>query len=233
MKKILLSLILVFLFTKPIYAEPSLIAKLYCSVLGNKDASKEYREKVYQVLKQHGVNKPEDVPVKQMNGIGPAFARLELSSFTAFGIWLDENFLDICTDEQKDFHIYHEVSHYVKYHHQKILALSACLLTLIATGFTKLNRFCSSSDNITRYSVLTGATAFTLLTSYLYLLPNIVKRQEKEADILAAKALINAGKSQVVDNHIENLKKYINSPDDIWWYSNKEQIKYLEDIKKS
>jgi hypothetical protein len=70
---------------------------------------------------------------------------------------------------------------------------------------------------------------------YRYLLPPVVKKQEKQADIMAAQALIRAGKKQIVEAYIRQLKQ---SPGDsqkggLWWYSDAQRAAYLEKTLKT
>lgn len=231
-KKTLIVLFTLLISSNFSFSAPSLISRFYCLVLGNKNTKQEYKEKAHKALKDLGVEKPEDVPVKQMNGIGPAFARLQLSSFTAFGLWLDEEYLDQCSEEEKIFHIYHEAAHYASRHHQKIITGSAIILPLLTYGFIKLNNSLDPYGTLTKASIITTTSIATLLSSYLYFLPQVVKRQEKEADIKASKTLIRLGKQEAVENIIENLKSMPANDGNIWWYSNQEQIQYLENLIK-
>lgn len=214
-------------------ANAGIISTLYGIVLGNQDARLEYKELVHQALTELGVEDPKSVSVKQMNGIGPAFARMNLSSFTAIGIWLDENYLDHCTQEEKLFHIYHEASHFACKHHQKIVAGSSIVLVAATLGMIKLNSLLSSGDDLTKYVALAGSGLAALTGAYYYVLPQIVKKQEKEADILAAQALIQSGKEEVVDAHIKDLECKTTGKDTVWWYSIAEQQTYLKELQKA
>ncbi len=231
MHKITYSLFLALSFSyNALDAGQSIASKLYCSVLGNQDASPTYKDLTYQALTNLGVKNPDNVSVKQMNGVGPAFARINLSSFTTFGLWLDEAYLDTCTQEEKLFHIYHEAAHYASNHHQKILAGIAVALPLSIFGLVKLNKYLPEKK-ITKVAIYTGIACATLTGIYFGVLPSIVKHQEKQADIRAAKTLISLGKEDVVLNRIQTLKTYKDANStDIWWYSNAEQIKYLENL---
>ncbi|MCL4361776.1 hypothetical protein M1446_05475 [Candidatus Dependentiae bacterium] len=227
MKKIIFAFLI--LFSTNIISSQSLISKFYCQILGNKDASLENKEMVYRALKKLGIKNVEDVSVKQMNGVGPAFARLPLSSFTAFGIWLDEDYLSKCSPIERVFHIYHEAAHYAKKHHQKILAGAAIMLPAIAIALIKLNQLVA--DPIYKYGAMSGVSLSALLGNYFYVLPKINKTHEKEADLLAAKILISSGNEKIVDYYIEELKKYNPNSENIWWYSIGQQIKYLQELK--
>lgn len=219
------------------YASQSIISKVYCSILGNDDVSLQYREKVDQALKDLGVENPSDVPVKKMNGVGPAFARFDLSSFTAFGIWLDENYLDRCSEEEQKFHIYHEVSHYVQNHHAKMIGGCGAALIFATVGLAKLRSFIGSTDSLVASALTVGLGILVSLAGYRYALPLLVKKQEKEADLLAAATLIATEQSTVVDAHIEDLEarveKYGDTGDAWWWYADKEMIECLKAFNQS
>ena len=218
-------------FTKNLTPQTSIISKIYCCVLGNSDASEKYKQKTFQALKSLGIKNVQNIPIKKMNGVGPKFARIDLSSFTAFGIWIDEKFLNTCSKEEIEFNIYHEASHYICKHHQKNLLTCMSLLTLLTVGSIKLNHYLNTKKLLHKYAILTTTNILSLIGSYLYILPTIVKTQEKQADLIAAKTLINSGKGRIVEKYIQILKKNnLSKENTIWWYSNKEQIEYLENI---
>jgi Zn-dependent protease with chaperone function len=214
------------------YADQSLFSKFYCMILGNKDVRQEYKDLAYQALAQLGVSDPASVPIKQMNGVGPSFARVDLSSFTAFGIWLNEGYLDNCSQEEKLFHIYHEASHYVSNHHEKNLVASALAGAVAIFGGAQLGAAVVSENNTwLKYSVAIGSTLIACAGIYLGLLPQVVKRQEKQADMQAVQALMEIGKEQVVDAHIKQVSSEPVQENTIWWYSNAEQVAYLKRAK--
>lgn len=229
MNKNLLSFSFALLISGSVCQGQSLASMFYCSVLGRQDVRSEYKELAVQALTHLGVQDPESVPVKQMNGVGPSFARVDLSSFTAFGIWFDEAYLDSCSREEQLFHIYHEAAHYASKHHQKTLAGSAVSLGLAAFVMIKLQKVLSQEPDFVRYGVLAASAFAAVAGFYLYLLPQVVKAQEKEADILAVKTLIQTGSGQIADNYIDQIKNAKNSiQNDTWWPSVHEQIQYLE-----
>lgn len=233
MNKIILSVVLAVLCTADsAVARQSIVSTIYCSLFGNQDASQEYKKLVYQALTDLGINNPEDVPVKKMNGVGSILAGMDVSSFTAFGIWLDEQHLDTCTQEEKLFHIYHEASHYACKHHQKTLIGSAASIPLIILGLMKLGSL-SPHGSVAQYISTTSALLLTLSATYLYILPHVVKKQERQADVVAAKTLINIGKEEVVDEYINHIRASKNCDNNIWWYSNAEQIRYLENARNT
>lgn len=201
-------------------------------MLGNQDAQQEYRETVYQALAQLGVSDPTQIPVKQMNCVGPFFAGIDISSFTAFGIWLDEEYLATCSEEERMFHIYHEACHYVSNHHAKnALGLALVGLSLIYAG-TKLSGAIPSEQAILKYAVPMAAVCAAFATTCKFLLPPVVRMQEKEADIKAVQILMNIGKENVVDAHINEVSSSVTTEQTLWWYSNTEQRDYLKQAKK-
>jgi Zn-dependent protease with chaperone function len=232
MKKFIFSLL--FIFLCPMFAisqGQSLVSKIYCLFLGDTDVPYEYKQMVYQALRDFGLENPSEVSVKQMNGVGPAFARVNLSSFTAFGIWLDVRYLNKCSEEEKIFHVYHEVAHYVLNHHVKILVGCGGVIALLIAGLVKLHGTLGVSSAILKETLIGGVGILAVLAGYRYILPYFVKKQEKQADIMAAKILVSTGREGIVKAHIENLKKYKDSDEDaLWWCTNKETIKYLEKL---
>jgi hypothetical protein len=213
------------------YAGPSLMARLYCSILGDKDARPEYRQIVYQALQSLGVEEPANVPVKQMNAIGPAFARVPLSTFTAFGIWLDEPYLNTCSQEEQLFHLYHEAAHYALNHHQKLLVGCGVAAVFMTVVFLKAESILGDICPLVKNTAAAGAGILIALGCYRYVLPQVVKRQEKQADLLAARTLKVLGRQDIVVAHVENLKKASDGDDGaLWWFSNHEQAEYLESV---
>ncbi len=215
-------------------AQQGFLSNVYSAVLGDHDVRLEYRECTYRALKTFGIKNPTVVAVKQMNAVGSSFARAGLSSFTAFGIWLDQEYLDQCSREERIFTIYHETAHYVCKHHQKIVGGtiigSACLLSLFLAGLKQLD-----VSNLKKYLLLMIANIAADAAYYGYLLPPIVKEQEKQADIMAAHALIRSGKKQVVESYIQQLKQSPaeNQKSALWWYSDAQRAAYLEKTLKN
>ncbi len=230
MNKIVKFFILIIICTKhTAYAEQSLISKLYCSFLGNKDTQTKYTEKVKTALKDLGLENPSDVAIKQMNKIGPIFANIDLASFTAFGIWLNEEYFDKCNDKEQLFHIYHEASHYIQKHHQKLLVGCSIALAIFILALRQINNTLGSTNPIIKNTSVATIGILTIFACYRYLLPYIIKRQEKQADISAADALITAGHQDIVDAHIKHLEGLSNPGEkDLWWHTVTEQIKYLK-----
>lgn len=212
--------------------KPGLLSAFYGLFLGNEDVDAKYTQLAHEALRQLGDAHPSTVAIKQMNAVGPALALQDLLSFTAFGVWLNQKYLNSLDNNALKFLIYHEVSHYIQKHHQKtIVTCVLSLLFLIAELFL-LQRCCCSIHPAAQITVLVLAALVSILAWYRFFLPRLVKRQEKQADLIAAKALIDAGAQHIVDAHIAKLKASKNSGEgDLWWYSDEEIAKYLEDLK--
>lgn len=208
------------------------IEQLYAHVLGNEDACAEYTWLVQSALTKMGVQNSDKVLVKKMNSVGPTFARINLSSFTAFGIWIDEEYLDICTEPERIFHLYHEAAHYAQKHHQKIVIGSTVSLACVFFALKKLFDL-NRNKSVAHIACIAGSGLLAGSALYTYALPMFVKKHEKQADLLAAKILMQTKQQDVLENHIENLRKIEKSEEStLWWDSLVEQITYLEEYKK-
>lgn len=211
---------------------PSLISKMYCLILGDKEVRLEYKEIAQEALKEFGVEELEDVPIKQMNWVGPTFAQTDLSSFTAFGIWLNEAYLDACTQEEKIVHIYHEAAHYAKNHHLKILIGTSAYFSIGLGGLIGLYSLFESFDPTLKNTLVACIGILLTVRGYHYILPRFVKEQEKEADLKAIKKLIISGKQDVVDAYLHTLRERVAEKQihdvNMWWYSDKEIVAYLD-----
>lgn len=223
MKKIVL---LTLFIPLNLIAHPSHITKLYTKIFGNAAVKQEYTDLVQQALEQFGIENPESVPIKQMNNIGPMFALMPLSSFTAFGIWLDETYLDTCSPEERTFQMYHEAAHYAKKHHQKLLSsITGASITLASLLYLNKKLCINKQINGPIISIFGIVSIGALISS-------IVKRQEKEADLEAAKKLILLNKAHIVVTHIKNLNK-TKAKHYLWFFSDKKQKHYLEPLLKN
>lgn len=220
------------LMTSPSMFAQGIMSQLYCWALGNQDVRQEYALLARQALAALGVSNPQEVAIKKMNGLGPVIARVNaLSSFTAYGIWLDEAYLDTCTMEERLFHIYHEAAHYARKHHQKLVIGITLTVPLICALSLQLNKR-SCIDNAFVYTLSAVQSLIMLASAYAYILPAVVARQEKHADIAAAQALIAEGKSDVVRAYIDLLKSYAygGAETELWWPAVAQQIGYLEGL---
>lgn len=228
MKKFLFAIALV-CFIYPLSAQ-SIIPKIYCTVLGNTDLKQEYKEQVFKALKDMGVEHPETIAIKKMNRVGSILALMPVSSFTAFGIWFDEKYLDSCSQEKRIFEIYHEAAHYALKHHQKLLGIGSAVCATAIVGLVFLKK-CLDARTSHSLTVTLGAAAASVAGIYLGIVPQIVQRQEKAADIHAAKKLISLGKTDVVDAYIRLLSKSnLSDKSALWWAPVKEQASCLKDV---
>lgn len=219
------NLIIMFILSIPYAFSQSLPSKIYCTILGNNDVKQEYRELAHRALKDFGITEPEKVSIKKMNHVGSIIALIPVSSFTAFGIWLDEKYLDSCTKEQQIFQIYHEAAHYACKHHQGLLAVGTGMVLAIPTLLylhNKLDNQCNHHDGVTTLGI--GAAGGLAL--FIGMLPFLVKQQEKQADLEAAKKLRESNKAAIVEAYLEKLDQS-NSNNHLWWHSESEQIQYL------
>jgi hypothetical protein len=209
-------------------AEQSYISRLYCKVLGNTDIKQEYKELAHRALQDNGISDPESVPVKKMNRVGSIVALMPVSSFTAFGLWFDEDSLDECSEDERTFQIYHEAAHYAKRHHQQVLIAGTAMSVLTVAGVMMLNKTLHAQDNPYTQTITAGTGVAAAAMLYVGVLPHLVKRQEREADMAASTKLTGLGSMYVYDR-IKDLRRSKPSRGTIWWYSEKEQADYLED----
>jgi hypothetical protein len=204
----------------------TLVSKLYCTILGNNDAQPKYTHIIHQALREMGVEKARDVPIKKMNDIGPLFALMPLASFTAHGIWLNETYLDQFSLADITFELYHEAAHYAHKHHQRLILWSTsaalCKTIILYTLYKKLKHKNYHSKAIT------SAAGF-IFTPLLYVvgLPALIKKQEKEADIATTQTLLKTQKCNALKEHLKKLKLYSNTKS-LWWPTPQEQISYIK-----
>lgn len=226
MNKRYLVFIYVLLASQSMFAQ-GIMSSMYCWLLGNQDVRQEYAMLTRQALLTLGVHDPHQVSIKQMNDVGPSFVRTHLTSFTAYGIWLDEAHLDTCSPEERLFHIYHEAAHYAHKHHQKLIVGAAVCAPLVCTAMLMFTNL-MGVDEKQKYLILAAQTIIAMAAACSYILPEVVKMQEKEADITGAHALINEDKTNVVLAYINLLKSYVSTHTELWWPTVSEQIAYLE-----
>lgn len=217
--------------TSSVLANQSLISSLYCSALGTKDTDDKFIKIYHQALKDLGITDVESTTVKQMNAVGPLFVMNDLLSFTAFGgSWLNQEDLKSLPEWYQKFMIYHEASHYTQSHHLQTWIAFASSLVILIISLWILKKGFGTMRPLFKVSGLVVAGALLVLLWLKYLLPYIIKRQEKQADIMATQALIKTGNKNVVEQFIAMLKKSKNQDNGgLWWPSNNEIIKYLEE----
>lgn len=228
MKK-LIKLMLIIGALATLSSEASLLGHIYSLVLGRQDLDKENTQVVESALKAYNIN--HKVLIKKMGSFPSSAVRIPLASFTMSGIWFDQDFLNSCTPEQKEWDVFHEAAHYKLNHHAKLLGMGALSLGAIAlTVYTGCNMV-----DATPSIKLILAAALGLSTSWVAVkkvLQSYVRQQEQEADEYAAKTLQQIGKIDTVKKHIESLEKNSNTTDidDIYHPSSKKQIAYIHKI---
>lgn len=217
------SLFLILISINSFAIDRTLFNTPYHYLFGNKDASATYRSKVAEALSHFNVEYSERIPVKKMNALASKLVGTELVSFTLFGIWLNEEELNILDDDSRDFLIYHEAAHYALNHHAKTIGILAATIPLIA-AFPLAN-----TNKDYRFSKIASICMAAGVTLGMYtLLKPFVKEQEKEADVAATRLLCKIGKADVVLKHLYNLAQNISYDlNDDWHYSIADEYKYI------
>lgn len=227
-RKIILSLFCIFTLSNHAF-----INQLYCSLLGNTDVAAEYKALVHNALRNLGVNNSKSVSVKQMNNVGALIARIPVSSFTAWGIWFDQDYLDTCNANEQLFQIYHEAAHYAQKHHQKLLTFTLAVAGATGIGLYALHKHLRKND-VPHPNTITAASAATALVAFCTIvLPYIVKLQEQNADLVAAQKLIELGRSDIVQEYIQQLRELTEQESNLWWFAGNRQADYLENALRS
>jgi len=237
MEKIIKFIVLIFVFSiTTLHPIHGMLPKIYCSVLGNKDVDPRLMKIVREALKNLSIENPESVAIKQMTPVGPLLAMRNLASFTAApaGIWLDAEYLNNLNEEELEFLMYHEGGHFKLKHHRDTIVVSLLSLIAVVAGLVLFGKNLASIQPSLKWAMLISTGLLLILVFYWYILPSLVKRQEKQADLLAAQVLIDTGKQQIVDTYIKALQKSKNfDKSDLWWYSDREIVEYLEELKKA
>jgi hypothetical protein len=196
----------------------SCINPLYTTLLGNEDASENYKESIRSALKDSGVTDIEQIAIKKMNGVASCLVGSELCSFTLFGIWINEPAWDTIDPLHREFMIYHEAAHYARNHHQTLLASLApsALLTLLIPIVSPY--LLSESNRTAKWATPITLELINLCVVYKLIAQPLIQRQEDEADRAALQTLHALGKDDVVNAYIKNLEHLANGSDyDVWW----------------
>jgi len=191
--------------TTPLLAESTVercLHTCYAWFLGNQDATLSAQQAIREALRNVGTHDTDKVAIKQMTPRASQLVGEELSSFTLFGMWVDEksrsdNTLQIFKD-------HHEASHHKLRHHPRLLKrIAACAGIASAAGWLA-SRFGASTIARVGIGTLSAAAIMTLLI-YKFLLPHL-RNQEKEADVLAAQTLQTIGRQDIVDDYLHRLE---------------------------
>lgn len=201
-------------------------------VFGNKDASVQYREAMQRALRDHGVENPETVGVKQMNKVADRVLGQQLATFSFFGnTWVSEASLDACKPAHKKYTLYHEAAHHAEKHHETMLAgLGALALFTAPSVYCIVQRYTASCNVWVGRSIRAFAALAYLYCFKKYAVEPASRIIEKEADILAAQTLIKTGQADVVAQYVQGLKKQVataGAEKDPWHKTVEEQIAYL------
>ncbi len=221
MKKLCIAIMLSFCIPTLSYTE-SFLSHAYSSILGNEDVSPDFREILETILQEMGVTHTKDILIKRINKKRPFFSKL--SSFTAHGIWIDEEYLNTCSYEEMTMHLYHEAAHYAKKHHQKQFLWGAGLCAGVIGSIVGIHKTFNSSSVDTITTLLALAVAGKGITC-------VVKSHEKEADLHAATAILVNKKDgrQLLESYVSILEASAcyDTPL-IWWPTIVQQISYLK-----
>ncbi len=214
-------------FSHGTFNPQKLIEQTYCTILGDKDASPHYQATTREALHNFGVKDVDNVPIKKMNTIPQHIMGNKLYSFTMFGIWFNEDLLNKCDEAEQLFMIHHEAAHYANKHHPKVL-LSLLPIPLLLLLIKKVVPS-SSSTVISARGIAAGA--LIMLTALG--MPALIKTQEKEADLEAARILCNNNQQEILQEYINTLQEHINdgsgNSTDGWHKTVAEQYQYLTD----
>lgn len=204
----------------------------YSSLLGTENASDDYRKLVLQALQDFGHTDTQKIQIRQMNSVASRLLGQDFLSFTLTNIWLNETALNTLKETERMLIIYHEVAHFVEQHHMQLLQkisipVTVSLASCIAIAHLKL---ASYTKKITQ-GLLAAASIIAL--DHFIIHPTVIQ-QEKEADILAAKTLIQINKKDVIQKYIQLLKKLSQngkgSSTDGWHPTIDEQIQYMQPL---
>lgn len=207
----------------------SFLEHSYCRFLGSTDASAQYQTIIRQALYLLDVPNAQTVAIKKMGNFTPSIFGSSLYSFTACGIWINEQLLNECSPAERTFALYHEAAHYALNHHRHV-ALRCLPLPFLMAALITLGTKCSSSlvKQIAASLALGSATAYTFDA---FVLHPLVMDQEQEADLAAAKILRDHGKGSVVDEYVAELSNLVHhglgSHSDGWHATYAQQVKYL------
>jgi len=243
-KKYYLLVGLIFLYTSTDCSSPfnllsiKTIAENFCGELFGTDiASVEIQEQIKNARNSFSLQTTDQPPTKYITNNWLQ----KFSSFTWFGTWINKKAWNEMTKKEKIFLAHHEIAHEAEKHPLKQVSIAT--ITLLASIYAAKKY----SPRLSTYLINSSHPLFQKYLSLLFgmggvlicvgiLIPHMVKKDEKDADILAAQTLWNQGKEELVQHHINELKKIAGqqtkSSSSIWFKSVSEQINYLQFILK-
>ena len=208
----------------------ALISSALQPLLGNVDLDEPYKTEVKEALCNFKVPNVESVSIKKMDKFIPSLIDKAIISYTIFGLWFDQDYLARISESQRTWNIYHEAAHYAARHSTKAMVLIGMLGGLSYITVPQFNNRIS-----TNYTLINGAlyltTWSTALAASFYTLQELIRDQEKEADLNAARLLLLLNREDIVVEQIDELRNQIaqgaGDQTDYWHYSPYEQAEYL------
>lgn len=203
---------------------------LYCTLLGNHDASPRYQAIIRKALEELNVPHTDQVAIKKMNAIAPTLFGNDLCSFTAFGIWVNEELLEECSNAVQTFQLTHEAAHYARGDHQQIL--KQCALLPLAYGAIGYASSKLPLPTLGRIAAGIAASAAVTCGFIEWTLRPLVKAQEKEADLEALRLLTLRGDRKSIEQYKRYLRALIaagyGNDTDGWHPTIAEQADYIQ-----
>lgn len=199
--------------------------KICCSLFGSQDMSLANQKIFIQAL--HDFNIDYMIPLKKIRDNSPAYIQ-QFSSFTWFGIWINEEHFNAMALEEKIFSAYHEAAHYKYYHPTALLCLDTAVAATAANSLYLI--VASLLKNVDhRYMIKSGLISFLLA----FITPKLHKICELEAHKHAVLKLLMTNQKYVVDYMLEKLYKDLNQSNNsninsIWLPSIQTQIEAIE-----
>jgi len=208
----------------------SLISNILAPLLGTADLDEPYKTEVQDALRNFNVPNIESVSIKKMDKFVPSLIDPAIISYTFFGLWFNQNYLAQLSSSERTWNIYHEAAHYAAHHSAKTVALTTIIGSLSCMTVSQFN-----TRLRTNYTLFNGTlyltTWSTALAANFYMLQQLIKDQEKEADLKAARLLLLLDKEDVVTDHLDELRNQIvqgaGDQTDCWHHSPYEQAEYL------
>lgn len=208
----------------------SFISAAFQPLLGSVDLDEPYKSEVKEALSNFKVANVNSVSIKKMDNLIPHIIDPSIVSYTFFGLWFNQDYLAQLSSSARTWNIYHEAAHYASNHSSKAILLVGILGGLSYATIPQLNTKLS-----TKYNLINGAIYLTTwsaaVAASFYTLQELVREQEKQADLKAARLLLTLGKEDVVLDHIDALNNQIaqgaGDQADSWHYSTYEQVEYL------
>jgi len=207
------------------YSPKQIAANVCCKLFGNENVSDQTKQLINQARDSFGISQTDRLPVKYITSKNSWLQHF--LSFTWFGTWINKNYWENLSEQEKVFTAYHETAHHYLNHPLKQIGVT--LSTLIAS--IALGRiFIPSVKN-----KLLACSLQTFLSAGLLnlIVPWYAKLCEKNADIKAAQKLCTLGKNDIVEHQIAQLSSELDQEvnnSSLLFPSIKDQVSYLQEI---